>query len=480
MSDLTDLYKMQFEAFPQARAAAEESGMRQLAMEKARDELEAQRGLRQLYANQQGMPSISQVGAVAPGMVPDYLKSQYEGQLHSAQLNEMQMKQNATVFGPISDKYAFMRKLNIPGWENGFKQEMGKAARSIVEGGGQLPMNFNPDEHDLDSVLGTSVMLGYPSQYMKMLEAEMQNTMGVQKEQAIRNLPGVHTDPTTGITFQTPGVSQAAPAVQPTARPMPMGSATAPAPEEATNEVITSPEGFAAAKGQMPQDEYAQIVPPPKQTGNVIVDNRNLMEWEKGRLNYLTEKAKQTQSVATEGAKKAATLEAETAEATAQKANILGAMPSDDEVIDLIKKSVSGNIEKQIKSSGASEQLGIGTQANTASAELKVLQEQLRAIVKSLYTPGAITDAEQKSMIAATGEIAAAKDADSRIKAYKKFMETARKSITSHPELASEVEKITGTKILSPRRALNVGDIVGNMQYIGGHPNSKTSWKEVK
>jgi hypothetical protein len=205
---------------------------------------------------------------------------------------------------------------------------------------------------------------------------------------------------------------------------------------------------------------------------------------QESQLRMEEERQKQELAAATAGQKKSAELTAESAEETAKKAATMAILPPDEEVYGLIKKSLAGQIEKGIKGSAASEQLGIGTEANTATSELTSIQEQLRGVVKALYTPGAITEDEQKKMQAAIGAIAEAKDPDSRIAGYRRFMDMARKSIVNHPELASEVERITGSKVLSPRRKLSVGDTVGTgagaMRYKGGNPNSPESWEGVR
>lgn len=456
----------------------------QLAYQKAKEDLEAQRGLRALFA-QNPNASAEEVSRYSPQFGMEMNKYAQETQERSGrmrktqrEISEMEAKAVAETLGPIAEKAL------MTGDINSYKREIGQAASVLAQQGIPLPMNFDPDQHTPDLVLRNSVGRGYKSPLLE-------NQMAMQKEQMLSQVPPRMNPEQAygGVEMGTYG-----PKIKPPLPRQPRGTGIGGAPatqipngfERATAEDIpTLEQAYANAIDVNEKQMIGALINQLRQQTQAPAQGVGFVTpQQESQLRMEEERQKKELETAAAGQRKGAELAAESAEETAKKAATMAVLPPDEEVYGLIKKSLSGEIEKGIKGSAASEKLGIGTAANTATAELISIQEQLRGVVKALYTPGAITEAEQNKMQEAIGAIAQAKDPDSRIAGYRRFMDMARKSIVNHPELASEVERITGSKVLSPRRKLSIGDTVGTgpgaMRYKGGNPNSPDSWEGVR
>lgn len=460
----------------------------QLAYQKAREDMEAQRGLRSLFA-QSANPSVAEVGAISPAFAQEYQKNQQQMmkeqlgmQKTQAEIGKIGTEEHtakakifANALGPLAEQF------EGGGDPYQWKAAVGQALANIEQVYRIKPdvpfENFTPQQ-----VLQAAEGLGYPSMRMKQRMAESE-AYGSQAGRAQAPIQMTPEQAYGGVEMGAYGPKIKPPIPQ--AGRVPSAASSVPAPSITfEGKTYTGPEFSRAFMNETNPDrralmnEYIDAAMASERQG---IPNAQFVTPEQEAVFRIEEERqkKELESKAA-GERKTAELGAESAEETAKKASTMATLPSDEEVYGLIKDSLQGEIEQAIKGSAASKKLGISSKANTATADLTAIQEQLRAVVKSLYTPGAITADEQKSMLKAIGSIAEAQDAESRIAGYRRFMNMARQSVSSHPELASEIEKITGNKILSPRRKIEVGHTVGNMRYKGGNPNDKNSWEEVR
>ena len=118
MSDLTEILKMQWEAYPNAQKTLHEGLASEISLENARRAQQEREGLKALYA-QQAQPSYQAIGAISPEYAQAAMKNQLEmqqammGMRHQqAQTGEIENKMEqerakirAQAAVPIVDKY---------------------------------------------------------------------------------------------------------------------------------------------------------------------------------------------------------------------------------------------------------------------------------------------------------------------------------------------------------------------------------------
>jgi LAS superfamily LD-carboxypeptidase LdcB len=159
------------------------------------------------------------------------------------------------------------------------------------------------------------------------------------------------------------------------------------------------------------------------------------------------------------------------------RVDVLEALPPIESVNGLIDESIGSRAEDLIKGSeGVAGALGIESKAQTATAQLGILQAQLQSTAKSLFGAGAITDYEQGLMQKASGKIAdPSLSKAARREAYQMYWGITRKAVEKYPDLAARLGKSQEAK---PGK-LRIGDVVKGHQFIGGDPKNPKSWKEV-
>jgi len=108
----------------------------------------------------------------------------------------------------------------------------------------------------------------------------------------------------------------------------------------------------------------------------------------------------------------------------------------------LIDKSMSSLPEQAFKEYGMSTGLGKATKANTATSELRIISAQMRDMAKAIVGAGPISEGEQKIISNALGDIASAKDPESRKTSYRAFVDLAKEKMKKYPHLAQQANAI--------------------------------------
>lgn len=160
---------------------------------------------------------------------------------------------------------------------------------------------------------------------------------------------------------------------------------------------------------------------------------------------------------------------------TAQnRSELIGSLPSIDEINNLIDKSISSKAEELIKGTeGVAGYLGINNEAQTATKKLEVYQAQLTSLAKSLIGSGSVSDFEQKLMQKATGEIANPKTSPAARKAaFEALYGVIRNVAKKYPDVYRQMT--------STQKKLKIGDVKNGHQYLGGNPKDQASWQEVQ
>ena len=103
MSDLTEILKMQWEAYPNALKTGQDAQANAIALQNARRAQQEREGLKALYA-QQANPSYQAIGAISPEYAQTAMKNQLE-----MQQAMMGMRHQQAQTGEIEDKMKQLR-----------------------------------------------------------------------------------------------------------------------------------------------------------------------------------------------------------------------------------------------------------------------------------------------------------------------------------------------------------------------------------
>lgn len=433
MADLSAMY-MNFanntgRATERGFLGAQQMMENQLAYQKAKEDLEAQRGLRALFA-QNPSATPEEVSRYSPQFGMEMVKAQQEAQERSGrmtktqrEISEMEAKAVAETLGPIAER------AKLTGDLNAFKVEMGQAASALAQQGIPLPMNFNPEQHTPDLILQNSIARGYKSPLME-------NQMAYQKEQMLSQVP-----PRMSSEQAYGGVDMGAygPMLKPPLPRQPKGTGMGGAP------AAQLPEGYQrATAADLPvlEEAYnnASDINEKQQIGSLI-----------NQLRQQTQASAQSQFVTPEQqmelkAEEAALTQTKKAEAEKEMAakeqlSTLQALDTRN-VEDLIDKSMSSLPEQAFKEYGMSTGLGKATEANTATSELRIISAQMRDMAKAIVGAGPISEGEQKIISNALGDIASAKDPESRKTSYRAFVDLAKEKMKKYPHLAQQANAI--------------------------------------
>ena len=211
--DLSGMYKDLAESIPGygnvAKGAMQQQELmnRDLEYKKAKEDFEAQKGLRALFA-QNPNASVEEAAQYSPAFAQELMKNRFAMQKDllgmeetkqkmekgQKEMSEMDRKIVSETLGPIAEHAL------ITGDMEGYKQAVGRAASELKSRGINLPMNFDPAQHTPEAVLRNSAGGGYRSQLL-----EQQRDVATQQQLSnIPNRPSGGTIQTTPEGFQLP------------------------------------------------------------------------------------------------------------------------------------------------------------------------------------------------------------------------------------------------------------------------------------
>ena len=211
--DLSGMYKDLAESIPGygnvAKGAMQHQELmnRDLEYKKAKEDFEAQKGLRALFA-QNPNASVEEAAQYSPAFAQELMKNRFAMQKDllgmeetkqkmekgQKEMSEMDRKIVSETLGPIAEHAL------ITGDMEGYKQAVGRAASDLKSRGISLPMNFDPAQHTPDAVLRNATGGGYRSQLL-----EQQRDVATQQQLAqVPNRPSGGTVQTTPEGFQLP------------------------------------------------------------------------------------------------------------------------------------------------------------------------------------------------------------------------------------------------------------------------------------
>lgn len=197
MSDLTEILKMQWEAYPNAQKTMNEGLASNIALDNARRAQQERMDLKALYA-QQAQPSMAQLGAVSPEYAQAARKNELEmqqammGMQHQQaqtsdiqrKVNEDQAKIRAQATVPIVDRYNEMIASGMPKAQalSWFHSASGQTI-SNLQRQGLIPEGFSYDANTVnpEMVENTAAGYGFPSQ---KIQAALKSSQTAAEQQA--------------------------------------------------------------------------------------------------------------------------------------------------------------------------------------------------------------------------------------------------------------------------------------------------------
>jgi len=407
MSDLTEIMRMIYASQPtgqefyQGLKNSRSSQMDQMALEKAQEDLTAERGLRKLFAESGGIPSYEQIGAYNPKMAMEMQQLGLENRAKEAQIRQAEastaktgMEMDASqqeyvskVFGPIAEEALKTGDMQT------YNRKIGAAASDLRSKGFNLPANFNPQEHTPDQVMINALGRGYKSPWME-------NQLYVDRERAVRGLPPAYTpEEFRGKVTQnqTTGAPELLPPNPNVRRAGPMSSQYGPAPESTQYEIMQPGQTLPMAKGVTPEE-------------------------------------KATVAGAEEEAKIKAKLTTEEKLADKRAIDTYFRAKPPEQVRNLIRESIEGDLESGI--SKIAKVFGVAIPGGDATAQLQVITQQLAK--SSPFAPGSQSDKEYQARLQAVGDPASNEPIKNRLAALDEFYRDQEAFIAQKAEMTPE------------------------------------------
>ena len=439
-----------------------------LDYQQKREALEAQRGLKALYA-QNPNPSYEDIARIDPAFAMQQNKANFEmqkellgmketqGKINKQQQEEVQFFANAV--GPVVEQYL----MNTGGEGNAqqqaaLKQQIGAGLRDIEQRTGMRPtnadalLNMSPSE-----MLNRLMLNGYQS---PILKGQIESQTAIQREQMMRGLPpamtpqqaygGVEMGPygprrVPGIGGQpmTPGPQYGVTPFNPNVGqmqqgPMPGGMQQAPIGAEDL--------------GILKQNR-AQMQPGPERDAL----DRMIAEVETGRVaqppagGFVTPQQEMQMRIGEKAAEAGATAtakaEAEKGFAAKEQLATLKALEEKD-IEGLIDKSISSLPEQGLKEYAMSKGLGKPTEAYSATKELRVAAAQMRDMAKGIVGAGPISEGEQEIISKALGSIESTEDPESRKIAYRAFLQLAKRKMQEFARSSQQAPRYDDTQLI--------------------------------
>lgn len=429
MSDLTEILKMQWEAYPNALKTGQEAQSNAIALDNARRAQQERMDLKALYA-QQAQPSMAQLGAVSPEYAQAARKNELEmqqammGMQHQqAQTSDIQRKANedqakiraqATV--PIVDRYNEMIASGVPkdralSW---FHSASGQALSKLQQQN-LIPPGFSYDPNSIspEMVENAAAGLGFPSQKIQaalkssQTTAEQQARIGagpvMTPEQAYGGMEAVPGAPGTYVTQPALG-GQTAPQMQ--------------MPDEMTAQLNSI-------------NSLLQTVQEPTARGALIKARNDLLNTlppEQGSAIATPEQAAELQIEG--GAKKEAAVitakqQAEEQQTINKSLNSFETLPDINHIRDLVKGSIGSDIEYWTNRLG--QTVGESLASGDIQAALAVVANDMASTVP--FAPGSQSDKELAQRLKQVGNLESKMTIDQKMSALEEWYQKEQRYI---------------------------------------------------
>lgn len=430
MSDLTEILKMQWEAYPNAQKTLHEGLASEISLENARRAQQEREGLKALYA-QQANPSYQAIGAISPEYAQTAMKNQLEmqqammGMRHQqAQTGEIEDKMErerakirAQAAVPIVDMYYERLAKGVPPDQalQMFHSESGQALSNFQQQG-LIDKNYPPYDPNTispEAVENASAGLGFPSRRLQALQ-ESSKTTAEQQAKVNVGVPMTAEQQYGGVE-QVPGVVgayQAKPA---------LGGQTAPQmqmPDEMTaqlnsiNTLLTTVQEPTAREALIKARNDLLNTLPPEQ-GSAIVSPEQARDLQ---IKQTAEK---------EGAIITAKQQAEEQQTINKSLNSFETLPDINHIRDLVKGSIGSDIEYWTNRFG--QTIGESLASGDIQSALAVVANDMANTVP--FAPGSQSDKELAQRLKQVGNLESDMTIDQKMAAFEEWFKKEQRYI---------------------------------------------------
>jgi hypothetical protein len=452
MSDLTEILKMQWEAYPNALKTGQEAQASAIGLENARRAQQEREGLKALYAKQ-APPSYQQIGAFDPAMAQEYLKNQFVMQKDMVGMQHQQAETAKILNAEDREKETSMANAALP-FLNAYEANKGKipdaenlynlrtalskiSTQAVAEG-------WAPSHHtsmDPNATYESIVSNANKSKVYTDSQRLNQEAAKAQGSQQGLVQGGVAPQPSTyynsfghdenGNAFVIPGSSGMWPpgAKSPENTQPPDANATPADP--ANIKKLAFYEGMlkdpdATAEDQAFAEAQIRKLSPKenfKVQPQVVINTPEQMDVKKAKLKG---------EIA--GAEKAAALTAEEKAADRKAIETYFRGPKPEAIRKLINESIEGDVQSGLARLG--KFFGVAVPGGDALAALKVIQQQM---ARSLpYAPGASSDIDVRNRLEMISNPATDEPIVNRLRALEEVIRDAEAYVVQKGDFLSE------------------------------------------
>ena len=437
---LSDMYRTMLEATNPAtwETNRQKQLMGEYELESKRRSMDAEQQLRQLYSSG-GPVSTEKVMSISPQLGIELQKAGNQAYLQQLQAQETKGKidlQSADQAAAAAFPALIIYQKNIQrGMPEAQAREMfhsmnGKVVADAAQSGAtwlQSGASYDPNKVDPENVRALNARFGRFTPFDKLQQESQTEAMktgyGIQQKQApgAREMQQEYIVAPDGVTL----IPKPNRYLQP-----PMGKG--PMPQQQGGYQEQAPYQFTAPSGQkmMAYDlgSAAQALHelpegPDKEAAAKWLDE----QWFSKRT---APKTKQEVEVETARKKKQAELDVEEQAMSRKATNAYDMLPSPDRIRNLIKGSVSGDLEYWANRAGGV--VGKSLEAGDMTGALKVIEGQMADTVAMF--PGAQSDKELEARMKTIGNPSGEISADTRLKAFDEWQERMQKYAAQHAD----------------------------------------------
>ena len=452
MSDLTEILKMQWEAYPNALKTGQDAQANAIALQNARRAQQERMDLKALFAKQAN-PSFQAVGAIDPAMAQEYLRNQFTIQKDMVGIQHQQAETAKILNAEDREKEALMSKaasphLNayetnkgkIPDAENHHRLMTGLSdIANQAKAEGWAPSHYTTLDPNAtyESILSNVNKSGVFTDSQR-LSQEAAKSRGSQQGLV---QGGVAPQPSTyynsfghdehGNAFVIPGSSGMWPpgAKSPENTQPPDANATPADPanikrlafyEDIMKNPDATAEDQAFAEAQIIKLSPKENFKAPPQ---VVINTPEQIMVKKAELKGKISEAE-----------KAGNLTAEEKAADKKAIETYFRGPKPETIRNLIKESIEGDVQSGLARLG--KFFGVAVPGGDALAALKVIQQQMQ---KSLpYAPGASSDKDVRNRLEMISNPATNEPIVNRLRALEEVIRDAEAYVVQKGDFLSE------------------------------------------